>query len=120
MIYLATPYWHPYARVRACRATAASYVAANLIQRRQKPVFCPIVYGHFQLRFQLPENFDWIAFDKKILAVCDEFIIGKLPGWSLSKGIAEETAFAHDNAIPIVYWDPQPIIPENIWEGCNA
>lgn len=106
MIYLAAPYAHLDARVRAHRAYRATLYAGALLSSRQ-PVFSPLTQGHqIHLRSGLVKRMthdDWLHVDMRILARCDEVHVLMLEGWEQSKGVEKEVALAERIGLPIKY-----------------
>jgi hypothetical protein len=106
MIYVASPYSDPDPAVREARYEAACRATADLI-RRGTPVFSPIVYGHPLCRYDLPTDWTfWQRLDLQYLAMCDEVIVLKLPGWEQSKGVQAEIAAARALGRPVSFLDP--------------
>ena len=45
----------------------------------------------------------WMSFCLTYLERCDELWVYMMPGWDVSKGVAEEIRFAKELGIPITY-----------------
>ena len=107
LIYLASPYSHPDAAVKAERAEKARRYTAEMIEAGHI-LFSPIVYGLALDSTVGTQWRDWIAFDARMISACDELWVLMLPGWGESDGVAEEMEIAKDLGIPtrmINGWD---------------
>ena len=101
MIYLASPYSHPYSNIRLLRYHDACRATAYLIQKG-KFVFSPIVNSHPLLQFGLQGNWQhWKEFDAFMIGMCDEMVILKLKGWKKSVGVTAEIQIAKSLGKPI-------------------
>lgn len=104
LIYCASPYSHPDPEVRLARYWAAVTKAAELMKAGEN-IFSPIAHTH-EIGLILGDSVDhsfWMAQDKEILRRCDKLLVLMLPGWSESKGVAEEIEFARSIGIPVEY-----------------
>ena len=104
LIYLASAYSHPDPEVRLMRYWAAVKKAAELMKAGEN-IFSPIAHTH-EIGLILGDSVDhsfWMAQDKEILRRCDKLLVLLLPGWSESKGVAEEIEFARSIGIPVEY-----------------
>ncbi len=81
-----------------------SKIAAGLT-KEGKVAFSPITYGHTLLNYEdLPAEYEfWENFCLTFLKYSDELWVYMMPGWDVSKGIANEIRFAIENRIPVVY-----------------
>lgn len=95
MIYLASPYSHIDPAVRLQRFETVCFVAANLMKEGHH-IFSPIAHTHpICLKLDLPFAFEfWKSLDEEMITFCSDFWIVRMDGWSISKGVAAETAFA--------------------------
>lgn len=102
--YIASPYSHPDPEVRLARYWAAVKKAAEMMKAGHR-VFSPIAHTH-EIGLVLGDAVNhafWMDQDKAILRHCDKLVVLMLPGWSESKGVAEEVEFARTLGIPIEY-----------------
>jgi Domain of unknown function (DUF1937) len=107
MIYLASPYSHPDALVRAARFDAVCSAAARLIQAG-RTVFSPVVHGHPLVRFGLPTDWAfWQQFDTEHLRHCDEVVVLQIDGWQESEGVRAEVAWASTLGKRVEYLEPK-------------
>jgi len=107
LLYVASPYSHPDPEVRLARYWAAVKKAAELMKAGNN-VFSPISHTH-EIGLILGDAVDhdfWLSQDRAILRHCDKLVVLLLPGWSESKGVAEEIAFARVIGIPVGYETP--------------
>ncbi len=103
MIYLAGPYTHPDAAVRAQRFQAVCRVAARLLLRGE-PVFSPVVHGHPLVACGLPTDWSfWSPFCRKYLEACQQVVVLMLDGWEESVGVLAEIEIADSLGKPIWY-----------------
>lgn len=102
--YLASPYSHPDAEVRAARFDRVVREAARLMQRGEC-VFCPIAHSH-PIDLVLPKiegHSFWMGQDLPILRHAGKMKVLMLDGWDKSVGIEQEIEFCRDAHIPIEY-----------------
>jgi hypothetical protein len=104
VVYIASPYSHPDDEVREENYRIVAEVAAKMIAEG-RVVISPIAYGHTLLSFvEMPSDWKfWQNFCLSILAKCDKLIVCRMPGWDVSRGVAEEIEFAKENNIPVEY-----------------
>ena len=105
LIYLASPYSAPTEEERELRFRLVCEKAADLMQQGFE-VFCPIAHSHpiETLGMDHMEGHDfWLNQDFAILKHCVHLFVYKLPGWTLSKGVAAEIVYARDLGIPVDY-----------------
>lgn len=105
-IYLACPYTSPDPEVRQTRVEVASVIAAGLAVAG-KAVYSPITHGHpmsQHLPPRLLKDHDfWMGQCLPILAAADELWLLPMEGWSVSRGVREELAFAEQHGIPVKF-----------------
>lgn len=101
-LYLASPYSHVDAQVRAERFQEAVDAAAFLMRRGQV-VYSPIVHNHpLAVAHDLPTGWDyWKRFDEAMLACCGQVFVLMIEGWHASHGIAAEVAIAKNLSLPV-------------------
>jgi Domain of unknown function (DUF1937) len=91
--YVATPYTHKDADVRAHRATLATNMAGALIEGGLN-VFSPIAAHHpASMTMQRPDNVshaDWMDICYGVMDRCDGLIVSTMDGWWESKGVQLE------------------------------
>ena len=105
--YIASPYWHPEARVRRARAEAAMLMAMDLTGRGINAL-SPVVYSAvIQERSDFRPPLGWYSFDLNFLAHARGMTILEIPGWKESRGVMIETAYAQGRGIPVkrVAWE---------------
>lgn len=103
LIYLASPYNHEKASMRAVRYQAALEATAMLM-RLGRIVYSPIVHNHPIAISDdgLPREWEyWKQFDEVILSRCDRLWILTLDGWQESVGVKGEIEIAHRLRLPI-------------------
>jgi len=106
MIYLASPYSHPEAKVRQERFDLVCAATARLLSDGHL-VFSPVAHSHPLTRFGLPCGFEfWEAFDFEMLSFCDALWIFTLDGWTGSLGVRREMRIARELQKPV--FDVQP------------
>ena len=112
LFYLASPYTNPRREVVLERVHKVNLAAAHLFKKGYF-VFAPICHTH-SIRdcCNFLEGYweFWQDYDKKMLSLCDELVILTLPGWTDSKGVIEEIAYAKVLKMPISYLDPDTFI----------
>lgn len=106
--YLATPYsLFPYGLDEA--AKTAAMMVANLTQKGEN-VFSPIVHSHYIAVVAGINPLDhayWMEVDKPFMEKCDGLIVGMIPTWTKSRGVAMEVAAFERMKKPILYFDPE-------------
>jgi Domain of unknown function (DUF1937) len=105
--YLASPYSHPDRHVRAQRYDHVILCTYWLIKRKIW-TFSPIVHcQEIAIRCILPTDWAyWHDYNMAMLRPASRLLILTLEGWQDSRGVQEETMFAHDNGIPIEFIAP--------------
>lgn len=106
--YLATPYSaFPYGINEA--AKTAALLSANLLLRGEN-VYSPIVHSHFICSVSGIDAYDhdfWMRADQPFMERCTGLIVGMLPTWSKSKGVAMEVEYFKREKKPVRYFDPE-------------
>lgn len=102
MIYIASPYSHPSAEVRAERYRAARAYTWLLLGEAQA-CFSPVVYGHqFALTYAAPQDHDfWKRINITMLCQASAMHVLALDGWRESFGIQHERMVAEALELPI-------------------
>ena len=116
MIYIASPYSHPEASVRAQRFEEVAKYTAHLINKG-RVVYSPIVHNHpLAIRYDLPTAFDfWENYDLCFIDVCDELIVYCMEGWQESNGIKREIQHARNIRRPISF-----VYPGDVWDTITS
>ena len=107
MIYLASPYAHPFPSVMQWRyERMVKY--ANTQFRYGVKAYSPIVHNHpIAVLGGLPRTWSfWRNFDIDMLRLATELHVIQLPGWKKSKGVTAEIHTAKQLGIPVVYIQP--------------
>jgi hypothetical protein len=102
VIYLASPYSHPGAPVRAERARACGR-AVLLLAQQNIQAFAPVFYGHeLETKFKTHLSYDyWIDFGLRMMEKCAGVYVLTLSGWRESRGVRKECERAHALHLPI-------------------
>ena len=108
MIYLATLYCHDDPTVMQARFEAVTAAAAELMSRGQH-VFSPITHSHpITQAGRMPVEWDyWEAYDKRLLAMCDQLYVLMLDGWYECVGVTAEIKPARNMVKPVRFYDPE-------------
>jgi hypothetical protein len=106
-VYLASPYSHHDAAVRALRFLEAERCSHWLLLRRNWN-YSPIVYCHLMAqKFGLPTDFAyWQDLNRAMLVYSRAMYILTIDGWRNSTGIAGEREFAEGEGILVRYIEP--------------
>lgn len=109
MIYLASPYSHPYEQIRHRRYIGAREFVYDALTKRI-PVMSPIVYAHqFARDFGMAiDAASWMFFNEQFLILCDEVWVLRLQDWEKSVGVAQEIRMAEELDMNVTYVDPMP------------
>ena len=103
MLYLACPYSHEDATVREMRFRVVTEVASYLFKHGLL-VFSPISHSHPIAYYGTPGDWEtWEAFDRRMIAACDEIGVLMLDGWEESTGVRAEIAIARELGKPVTY-----------------
>ena len=101
-VYLACPYSHPDARIRARRAAAASRAAAQ-VMATGLDVLSPVSMGHAigEAAPDLPRDWErWARVCLLMLTCCDALYVLMLEGVRESVGVAAEIRAARELGLP--------------------
>jgi len=105
LVYLASPYSCNTKEERDFRFRKVCEMAAKLMKNGDE-VFCPIAHSHpieIHGMTEMEGHDFWLKQDFAILQHCKKMFVYKMPGWTLSKGIAAEIMFAKAHSIPVEY-----------------
>lgn len=108
LCYLAAPYMHVDPYVRQQRFEAVTKLAGELMLEGFR-IFSPLTHNHpIAQAVDMPRDWEfWRIHDIPMLAECQVLFVYKLPGWSESKGVAAEVAYAKEQDKTIIYILPQ-------------
>jgi hypothetical protein len=108
-IYLASPYSHPDAEVRAARYLEAQNALVWLLGQRHW-AYSPIIHCHpLAIGHGLPTDAAfWEDYNFAMLAAAKELMILVIPGWAESVGVNAECDFAHTHSIPVKWLECNP------------
>ncbi len=103
-IYLAVPYTHADAEIRAARFKAANR-AAGILMRRGDVVFSPISHGvPISGECGLPTDWNyWQDFARAYLSAAKRLVVLCIGGWETSIGVRAEIAIAVERGIPVEF-----------------
>lgn len=106
VIYVASPYSHPDAKVREYRYERVRAFTASLLRRNLTP-FSPIVYCHELAKdFSLPTDAEsWKRFNDQMLSLSVAMVVLCLEGWQESLGVTHEIEEADRLNLSIFYYD---------------
>jgi len=110
VIYLATPFTSkalikPAARrEEAERWKAAAKICGRYFQQGNI-VYSPVVHWYpVALQEGLPGDYEtWKRVNQAMLDRCDVLVVGMLPGYDTSRGVAEEIEYALNTQKPVIY-----------------
>ena len=109
MIYLCSPYTGDGTdESRERNYEAIGELTAFLLKNHDEPVFSPIIHCHnLQDNFELPDTWEfWEKIDFGYMEACSKVWVATMPGWSISRGVTAEIAYAMDVLdIPVEYID---------------
>lgn len=107
MIYVASPYTYPTPAVRKERYLAALSYAHKLMASGEI-AFSAIVYGHpFAIDLHAPVEFEhWRSLNHHMIFLSREVHVLMLDGWTDSRGIKDEIAYAGEIEKPVKYITP--------------
>lgn len=110
LVYLASPYTHPDAKVRQERFKAVCVAQGQLLLKGYF-VYSPIVATEAVLLYNdLPFRFGfWRELDELMISKCDYLVVLKLDGWEQSVGVKHEVEFAKLAGLGIFYSDPSTL-----------
>ena len=103
LIYLAAPYSDSDFEYEWQRYDVNKVITANMILAGDL-VYSPILHSHHLGNLSAMMNdYDWYAFDLRMLRKCDKLVVLMLDGWRESKGVKLEIAEAQRLGMPIEY-----------------
>lgn len=105
--YLGTPY-SKYAGGTEEAFFRACEIAARLIACKI-PVFSPIAHSHPIAELGGLDALDhgiWLPADRPFMEAAFGLIVGMMPGWKESVGLAHEIEFFREAGKPVIYLDP--------------
>lgn len=104
MIYLATPYSHPYSDVREARFHAVNKVAAKLMEAGHL-VYSPISHFHpIKEAGGLPGGWDYFErHDKYMIDCCKTVMVLVNDGVRVSVGVKAEVQYARQIGLVVVF-----------------
>lgn len=108
MIYLASPYSHPDAKVREARFVAANRAAYRLMQRGEV-VFSPISHSH-SIEVEsgvIGDHEFWARQDDAFQAQCRKVAVLIIDGWQESRGVQREIQLAKENGMSVEFLGPE-------------
>jgi hypothetical protein len=103
-LYLASPYTHPDAYVREARYLTALDALHWLLGNRIW-AYSPIVHCHDLAKHNdLPKDHDyWLEYNHLMILNSRGVAVLQTPGWTESKGIADETLYAKRLNLPLYH-----------------
>lgn len=113
--YLASPHAHFNPIEVETRAIKVRYVVAELYKQGYR-VYSPILHCHEMAvhhNLQAPFEF-WEGFDKEMISRLDEFWLLIIDGWSESKGMRAELAYAQELGKPVRHVYITESIPDKL------
>lgn len=114
-IYLASPYTHKDAGVRAARAKHTMDYCAKAI-RAGYSVISPIVHCHeMVVQHDMPKDYKfWQEYSASILSASSEVWVLMLDSWMRSYSIQAELRHAKTLGLPVFFCKPEDAIPERL------
>jgi hypothetical protein len=108
--YLAGPYNDPDPDVRELRFRQLNHTAGWLLSQGMV-VYSPISMTHpIAVQHELPKDWSfWEHQDLPFLRVARKVIVLMLPGWTESRGVKAETAFAVQRGLAVEYLRVQDV-----------
>jgi hypothetical protein len=127
MNYLCTPY-SPHSRFKSAedryQFRENAYALARDLQlwfnfQLNEPTISPIVLWHpTAVKYELgTEAKHFENFNRHLLSLCNECIVPKVGGISISKGVAQEIEWAEAYGIKVTYLDDVPFEIKSRWEN---
>ena len=109
MTYLCSAYSDPDPAVRRARFEAVCRCAAALMAKGHR-ILSPIAHSHpIAEAGDLPKGWEfWQAYDRELIAACDEVWVFCHDGWYESKGVRAEIAIADELHKPLRYVFQRP------------
>ena len=109
MIFLASPYSNPDYRVREERFLQAAQATGKLILKGYN-VFSPISHSHpiYELVPETGESWEqWAAINHEMIDLSTEVWVLTIPGWTESRGVANEIEYAWETGKGLQFVDAQ-------------
>lgn len=109
LVYVASPYSHPEARVREKRhQLVRDWINRAMAADHGAIYYSPIAHHHMcAVQWGLPTEYDfWRERDEFMIGLSNRVVVLKLLGWEESAGIAAEVAYAEQIGAPVEYRDP--------------
>jgi hypothetical protein len=107
LVYLGTPYSKYPGGIEVAFEHACVF-AANLL-RHQVKVYSPIAHTHPIAIHGKIDPLDlniWLPFDAAMMAKADAMVVGLMPGWEESRGVAHEIEVFKTAGKPVFYLSP--------------
>lgn len=105
--YLASPYSHPSAVIRAQRAIDVNRYAGDLMEAGLY-VYAPIWATHdLCVAREMPTDHEWwLGFNKAFLDAAAGVIVCAIDGWRESRGVTQEIGYAREVGLPVwIAWE---------------
>lgn len=117
MIYVASPYYHPEAKVREHRAKLVTNFVYHALKEKYV-VFSPIMYLHdLAVARDLPKDAEfWKGFNVSMIRRAEGMFVLRMIGWETSRGVQHEISLAREINLPITWVD---FSNEAFPEGCS-
>lgn len=111
MIYLASPFTHDSAEIRAERIAQVRDMTAWLLMEKKLCVFSPVLYTSTIPDAPIPFE-HWLDLNDNMIALCKQFFIFCIDGWKTSRGVSHERTLARALGKPIFYLSPHRSLVE--------
>ena len=104
MIYLAAPYSHPDPAIVKGRMESIYACLAHYMKMGEH-IITPLFMHEVVVRNEdMDDDFHyWGEYCLDLLKRCDRMIVLQLPGWDISRGVAQEIEFCFRRDIPVLY-----------------
>jgi len=109
-IYVASPYSKSDEKKREDRYLGVCATCAYFVKMGYT-VYSPIAHWHpIAKAFGLPIGMEfWRSHDLTMLSKAWKMVVAMIQGWNESDGIEDEVRFAHNNGIPVEYFDTEAL-----------
>lgn len=114
VVYLASPYSKLVDTIGLDEAARLVTVAAGALIEEGAVVFSPIAHGHAVATAYGFDKLDagmWMAQCYPMVSACAACVVLKLDGWRESSGVAEEVHLFQSQGKPVIYVEPESLIP---------